>query len=160
MSQPRAVGKFSTEPIEVRFRRRVVKTETCWLWTGAKGERGYGRIWRDGRNVPAAHISWELAYGPVPPEKQVLHKCDNPPCVRPDHLFLGTPVENHTDCIRKGRHPWTKLSVEKAAEIRRLYATGQWSYPKLARQFGVWPSAIGDVVTGESWKAVVEGMKA
>lgn len=152
MSQPRASGKFSTEPLENRFWRKVVKTDDCWLWIGGKGERGYGRIWKDGKIVPAAHIAWELTYGQIPPDNEVLHKCDNPPCVRPDHLFLGDQAANQTDCIRKGRHPSTKLSLEKAAEIRALYATGQWSYWQLARRFNVWHSAIADIVTGKSWK--------
>lgn len=91
-------------PIADRFWPKVQKTDVCWLWIGATSA-GYGRI---GRGRAKDHeVSWELHNGPVPHGLWVLHKCDNPPCVRPDHLFLGTQSDNMKDAEAKGRlkHP-------------------------------------------------------
>lgn len=87
-----------------RFWSFVEKTDSCWLWTGAKHPKGYGIFHLRGR-TPRAHVlSWILHHGPVPRGLCVLHRCDNPPCVNPDHLFLGTPQDNTDDMTRKGRH--------------------------------------------------------
>ena len=75
----------------------------CYLWTGRTGEFGHGRMLVDGKGEPAHRISWVLAGGSVPKGLSVLHKCDNPVCVRPDHLFLGTQKTNVRDMIAKGR---------------------------------------------------------
>ena len=85
------------------FWKRVKKGPGCWEFQGAKAE-GYGRIRRNGRLVGAHVVAWELANGrPVPPGFKVCHTCDNPPCCRPSHLFLGTNSENMKDAVRKGR---------------------------------------------------------
>jgi hypothetical protein len=87
------------------FNERVAKTEDCWLWTGQTYEtkRPYGRFhFRDKRYL-AHRISWVLHFGEIPPGLLVCHRCDNPKCVRPDHLFLGTYADNKWDSVRKGR---------------------------------------------------------
>lgn len=89
--------------LPTRFWIKVEKTEGCWLWTGATIRDGYGTITIDGRSVKAHRIAWELTYGPIPEGMLVCHRCDNPSCVRPDHLFLGTHADNVHDCIQKGR---------------------------------------------------------
>lgn len=83
----------------VDFWSRVDKSGDCWLWTGARDGKGYGRL----GNKVASRLSWELSHGPIPRGKLVCHKCDNPPCVRPDHLFLGSPADNFYDMVAKGR---------------------------------------------------------
>jgi hypothetical protein len=87
-----------------QFWANVDRTGNCWLWTACRDRYGYGRLSAEGRRYKAHRASWELHFGPIPEGKGVLHSCDNPPCVRPDHLFLGTQVDNIRDMIAKGRY--------------------------------------------------------
>jgi hypothetical protein len=147
-------------PLEVRFWSRVNKTATCWLWTGSiRNQFGYGRIRANNVTWPTHRLSWVLANGPIPDGLWVLHRCDNPRCVRPDHLFLGTPKDNSQDRDAKGRHRVvrgerqgsSKLTVNQVREIRTLYATGSVSYRSLAQQFDVSVTTIGFIITRKRW---------
>ena len=137
------------------FWEHVEKTEACWRWTGATSHK-YGNVRLDGVTQSAHRVSWTLTYGPIPPGVLALHKCDNPICVRPDHLFLGTQGDNVRDCQRKGRHvfgerqPFAKLTRAAVLEIRRCGALGE---PKkaLARRFGVDPVTIRNVIQRRRW---------
>lgn len=98
----------------------------CWLWTGATGANGYGKIQcgRRGEGYEWAHrVSWELFVGPIPEGQQVLHRCDNPACVRPEHLFLGTRFDNMRDAAAKGRCRTQKDKVNR--EAMRAYLREQ-----------------------------------
>jgi hypothetical protein len=97
--------------LQKRLFNRVVKEpgdNGCWLWTGATsgtrdGSIGYGELRRLGVNHKTHHVSWIIHFGPIPADKHVLHHCDNPPCIRPDHLFLGDHGMNMRDMTDKGR---------------------------------------------------------
>lgn len=96
-------------PIEERFWKKVKKTDSCWIWIGAKFAIGYGAIFTGKkvnghkRPVSAHRFSYELKNGPIPNNFFILHKCDNPPCVNPDHLWAGTQRQNLIDCLKKVR---------------------------------------------------------
>ncbi len=97
--------RFVAVPLTERFEQKYIPvTETgCWLWIASYSTKGYGRIGFLGRSEKAHRISWMIAYGPVPEDKHVLHKCDTRCCVNPDHLFLGTNLDNIKDRDSKGR---------------------------------------------------------
>src|SRR5690606_18431715 len=97
--------------LEERFWSKVTKGESCWEWGGyVDKQSGYGKLaMRPGPPTGAHRVSWQLHNGPIPEGMWVLHSCDNPKCVRPDHLFLGTPLDNSRDMVSKGRErPWQR----------------------------------------------------
>lgn len=113
---------WKTTSFEDRFWRRVNKTDTCWLWTGGcigGRDRGpthvYGEVWRDNVKLLTHRVSWEMAFGPIPDGLFVLHRCDTPLCVRPDHLFLGTQADNARDMWAKGRGSKPPVKKRRAA---------------------------------------------
>lgn len=87
-----------------RFWNKVDRSGDCWTWQGSRDRKGYGRVSVNQRPVLAHRFSWTLSHGPIPDGLCVLHKCDNPPCVNPEHLFLGTIADNNRDMVAKGRH--------------------------------------------------------
>ena len=116
--------------VEERFLAKVTKTETCWVWEGAKRKYGYGKmVARDGGRIvqmTAHRVSWELHFGQIPQGFNVLHKCDNPCCVNPEHLFLGTQADNVRDMVDKKRHrPFGKMpdSVREETDREERFCT-------------------------------------
>ena len=125
-----------------RFWTKVVRTDDCWIWTACTIGDGYGKFSANGIQYSAHRYSYEIAFGTIPDGLWVCHKCDVPSCVRPDHLFLGTPKENALDCVRKGRrakgkahwanryperylrgadHPMAKLDWNTVRQIRNVF---------------------------------------
>ena len=100
--------------LEERFWEKVCKGPECWEWTGAtSGRLPYGHIYRNGREQRAHRVSWEINRGQIPLGLSVLHRCDNPGCVRPDHLFIGTQSDNLKDAVSKGRvNPYGRVPLK------------------------------------------------
>lgn len=153
------MSPFVSRPIEERFWEKVAKGEGCWEWQGRRTKPGYGRFWPQGLKGPAvqAHrIAWELVNGPIPAGLYVCHSCDNPPCVRPDHLWLGTNRENQLDAVAKGRgnagerNNKARISTADAEAIRAsTEATGA-----LAIRYGISPGHVWRIRRGERWAHV------
>ena len=96
--------QHNRDTLGARFWSRVTKTTTCWLWTGDRKPAGYGTLLVGRRHTYAHRLAYELTYGLILPGMECMHRCDNPPCVRPDHLFLGMHGDNVRDMVAKGRH--------------------------------------------------------
>lgn len=131
----------------------------CWLWVGGCVPKGYGTLRRRGKTYRASRFSWELHKGTIPAGLHVLHKCDVPACVNPDHLFLGTNLDNVRDMDRKGRRPkqnrfgehapFVKLTAEQVREIRA--STDRTV--TLAQRYGVNVRTIRRIITFVNWPA-------
>ncbi len=135
--------------LKERFMEKVRKTSGCWIWTASRHVRGYGTF-QIGRKAHKAHrVSYEIHIGPIPKDKNVLHKCDNPPCVKPKHLYSGNQVKNARDMMRRERGNY-KLSWLKVAKIRSLHRSGI-SAKKLGRIFKVSCVTIREVAREATW---------
>lgn len=166
----RYLNDGATRDIRERFWEKVQKhgPYDCWIWSASANDHGYGKFGtgskRDGSNrwEHSHRVAWELTHGPIPERMFVCHRCDNPPCVNPAHLFLGTAADNSRDMISKGRHrvknggtASSKLSAVEAIRVHQRYATGTVSQKDLGKEFGVSQSAVSSIVTGKLWTHLV-----
>jgi hypothetical protein len=150
--------RWNFESLADRFWSKVEKTDGCWIWKAGRSV-GYGSFLYGGKCTTAHRVAWILTFGDIAEDVVVCHKCDNPPCVRPDHLFIGTDKDNSDDKIQKGRQGRAfgsrnanhRLTFAKAQEMRSLYATGEWSIAKLAEAFGVSKKPAWQVVHNVTW---------
>ena len=129
----------------------------CWEWTRYRQPKGYGELTVHRRRWLAHRYAWLITNGD-PGDLFVCHRCDNVLCVRPTHLFAGTHKENIADAIAKTRMggersgiPHRKLSPEQVIEIGRLYATGEYTYRSLSKQFGIGFNTVAGIVQGNRW---------
>jgi hypothetical protein len=161
--------------IEERLRARIDTSGDCWLWTGTTKKTGYGHMSVAYRKLLVHRLAYSVWVGPIPPGLLVCHHCDNPPCVRPDHLFLGTHRDNMQDMIRKGRqsyaswagrpwsgarrgerNPFAKLTEAQAQAIR----SSDRSDAELACLHGVSRRTVNDIRAGRAWPHLAEQLKA
>ena len=167
-----------TQKQEQNFWAKVDKTPgfgpngDCWEWIASKNECGYGWF-RIGKYTYKAHRAvYKLIYGLIPINLCILHSCDNPSCVNPSHLWLGTQIDNIRDKVKKGRgrpggasgdkngmhthpestSPRAKLTADQVLEIRAEYAKGKHSYRELGNKWGINHSVIGKIIRRETWK--------
>lgn len=163
-------------PLVERFWKYVQKTDGCWLWTGSANGHGYGQLSKPDeggkrmRPFAAHRLSYEIHSGVIPAGLYVCHRCDNPPCVNPAHLFLGTAKDNMVDARDKGRmrgprlvgrqQSQAKLTEDAVREIRAVYArrsgakVPDGTRVSLARKFGVSVNLISHVAAGIDWRHV------
>lgn len=155
-----------------KFWSRVQKPDDgCWLWLGSKIPRGYGLFYPAFKvRIYAHRFAWELGHDrSVPEDMHVMHSCDNPSCVRPDHLSIGTPSENMRDCVRKNRnggvapkgskHHNAKLTESVVVELRAAVRAGK-SISLLAQGLNVTETAVSFAVYGRTWKHVPGAISA
>jgi hypothetical protein len=148
----------------------------CWLWKFGRTTAGYGFKRINKKFYYAHRLSWELKNGPIPKGLFVCHKCDNPPCANPDHLFVGTCKENVWDALKKGRlhkqaetfrRLWRdsvfkrgennsghKLTNEQVIEMRRLHSEEKWGYKRLHRHFKISFGVAQRIINRKSWNHI------
>lgn len=159
-----------TLPLKERLysKIKVDPISGCWEWTGAKDKAGYGRINVGSRKDKSRHcerahrLSYTLSVGKIPDGMEVCHKCDNPSCINPDHLFVGTRQDNVDDRERKGRNvvktgeesKRSKLTKKDVKNARWERAHKGTSYQKLADKYGVAKKTIQNAIKGVNWKCV------
>jgi hypothetical protein len=149
--------KRLAQPVEQSFWAKVDRSGECWLWTASRWNSGYGqfkvRAGRGRQRVVGAHVfSFELANGTVPDGLEVMHTCDTPLCVRPDHLTVGTHLQNVQDAAVKGRYRVSrptshKLTVTDIANIRSLVASGEMRV-RVAKRFGISKAYVTRIMAG------------
>jgi uncharacterized protein (DUF433 family) len=156
-------NKFGTTTQE-RFLNKVRKTNGCWIWTGAKNADGYGLLYFNGRHWSAHRYSWFLVHGFLPDSKAgdkrvVMHSCDNPTCVNPSHLSLGSRRENTRDMIRKGRirpSPGERngRALLTEADVRNIIIERETGarIAAIAARYGVGHRAVEKILSGRSWR--------
>ncbi len=148
------------EKTKKRLFNKIVKTNTCWNWTGGINHKGYGLFSIKHKMFLVHRVSFKLFKGEIPLKMQVNHSCDNPICINPKHLWLGTQQDNVNDMIKKGRARYAqgenvntaKLRDFEVRKIRSLYSTGEFTYKELALKFDVEKSNIGMIIRNKTWK--------
>jgi len=142
----------------------VRRTKSCWVWKAAKNDCGYGNFFYKNKTQKAHRIAYEIVYGKFQANLNVLHKCDNPACVRPDHLFLGTQGANMKDMYKKGRRESkfavdtkgikntnAKLTNKKVLSIRKEYIPRIITRKALAEKYKVSKATIDDILCRRRW---------
>lgn len=130
-------------------------TETgCWEFNGGRTGRGYGAVTLKGKQESAHRIAHELWVGPIPEGHMVRHKCDNRPCINPEHLETGTHEDNVLDMVLRERCSRNKLTGVEVVEMRRLYHEEKQPYNVLAERFNVTAPAVINIIAMRRWKHV------
>ena len=136
----------------------IRKTDMCWWWTGCRNDKGYGRVKYHGRMWTAHRLIYSLDIRPIPPGLLACHHCDNPSCVNPDHIFIGTALDNHKDRDAKGRGAYGERSRQSDLKesdilaIRKRYIPYVVSLACLAQEYNVSKKNILNIVKQRVWK--------
>ena len=150
MSKPKTAARYRFwDKVDVRG------PDDCWEWTKTKVPGGYGNFW-DGEKSEGAHrMAWRLMRGIIPIGMFICHHCDNPSCCNPNHLFIGTQVDNMMDMKLKGRsHKNSKLNVKEVVEIRRLFSAGGVTHREIGKMFNISRRHISQVVNRKRWRHI------
>lgn len=165
MNPLRSNGKFAayTSPLEhLKAYTRVREDTGCLEWTGAVDKDGYGKICTNKRTMRPHRLAYNITHGiELRPDQQLNHKCHNRLCWNPEHVYVGTQKQNmedrdrHGNSLRGENHPQAILTPETVLEIRRLHAEGH-GQTKLARMVGVKPATIYCIISGKTWRHLLE----
>jgi hypothetical protein len=149
--------KNDSESAYLLDRVSIDRSTSCWNWAGTIEWKGYGRACISGKRGAAHRVMWAAFYGPIPETMCVLHRCDNPRCVNPTHLFLGTVDDNNKDKKAKGRATFgersgsTILTECDARKIIDMVRAGEISQRKIGAMFGICHSAVSQIASGKNW---------
>jgi len=150
------------QDIRERFWSKVNKSgpNGCWVWTASVDSNGYGKIFYQGKLIRASRMVWFLMFDEWP--EAVLHRCDNPPCVNPAHLFKGTQSDNLSDMRQKGRHRYeahsgvdngrAKVTEEQVKQIRELCKRGDLTQREIGKLFGLSNQMVSRIAAQQAWK--------
>jgi hypothetical protein len=156
----RKQNEIYLEKRKMQFLKKIKVIKTCWEWQGFINKLGYGTTSLRSKFILAHRLAWILFKEEIPKEIHVCHTCDNPLCVNPDHLFLGTHQDNMNDMFMKNRkshkgenHPRSKLCEKDINEIFKLRKNG-WTQTKIAELFGVYQTVISRILNKKLWSHI------
>ena len=147
------------DKIHTLFWLQFLGLNGCWEWRGARDNTGYGKFMADGKRYYAHRYSYMHNVGKIKRGMYVLHKCDNPPCIRPSHLYIGTKKQNTQDAVRRGRiaHgsrcPQSKFTKDDVDMIRAIYKGGKTTQQEIADEYGVSRPTITNIINNKNWKS-------
>jgi len=157
----KCMGKSKRLDVDKAFNERyTIAPNGCWEWTSYKSKKGYGTIFTVDGTILAHRYSWEKVNGPIPKGLFACHRCDNPSCCNPDHIFIGTQMENIQDCVAKGRRntrKGTAVNTNKLTEeqvLRVFYDTRLAK--EVAKDFGISHYTVAGIRLKKSWKHLLK----
>ena len=144
------------------FFAKAVEVDGCLVWSGTKSKDGYGQTSYQGKQILAHRLAYLLTHGSIPEGVEICHDCDNPPCIKPAHLFPGTHAENMSDMKAKKRsgrlpgskHGRAKITEETVLQIRKEYIPLKFTYRMLSEKHGVSMRAVEHILRGDQWQHI------